>query len=381
MHILHLVKTSETALWVYNMMKGIKESHPEISFSVMLPFGGKYQHKYEDVCRDIYDFDFKIDRKLFNRGSNFRNIVLQDNPDIIHSWYTQTTLYARLFLRNSSIPRLFEVIGPLHLEFFMYRWFDILSAQKNDYWKATSKRTLYLYQKFGVKNEKLFFSYLPNNVDELLSKMKESSPLNLREENNIPDNFKIIGTASIMYPPKLFKKNGVKNHEMLLEVFGKLLAIREDVVLVIGGTTLGNDKSYEHKIKALASKIRPDKIIFTGWVENLGRLITEFDVFVFLSYSENLGGVYESLLYQVPTVASDRGGIPELVIDGHTGFTCNLKSIDEIVNKINLLLDDADLKEKFKTNGLKQVRQTFNKQESLNIAYETYVKLFQQDHK
>ncbi len=375
MHILHLVKTSQTAIWVYDLMVAIKEIYPETTFSILLPEGGRYFEKYSTVCTNTYDFDFKLDKQIFKRGKILREIVKQEKPDIIHSWYTQTTLYARLFLYDFKIPRLFEVIGPLHLEFTLYRWFDILSARKLDFWKPTSLCTYNLYLKHGANKEKLFFNYIAVNLQENIDEVSQHPIVNLRQKYKIPDNEKIIGTASFMYPPKRFRKNGVKNHEMLLQVFEQMLKKRNDIYLVIGGSTLNEDKSYENKLKKLASRISEDKIIFTGWVENLGRLITEFDIFVFLSQSENLGGVYESLLYKVPTVASNRGGIPELVINGKTGFTSDLTSIEDIVDKIEKVLDNKNIQEQFKIEGFNRIFEVFDKEKSINNSYEIYKKL------
>lgn len=382
MHILHLVKTSDTAIWVYNLMKEIKLRNDDITFSILLPKGGRYYNQYFEVCENVYDFDFRLDAKVFGRGKKFRSIVLKENPDIIHSWYTQTTFYARIFLRDIKIPRLFEVIGPLHLEFFLSRYADIWSAQKSDYWKATAKYTYKKYESYGVGKEHLFFNYIAADLEQRLELMVSAPEVNLRTKYHIPDHMKIIGTACYMYPPKFLDKQGVKNHEQLLEVFKAILQKRDDVIFVIGGTTLRKeDKHYEDKIKEAAQSISSDKIIFTGWVDNLGRLISEFDIFVLLSISENLGGVYESLLFQVPTVASDRGGIPELVLDGETGFSCSLDSTIKIAERIELLLDDKEIQEKFKKKGFDHVKNVFDKSTSINISTDIYREIYNKNQK
>jgi glycosyltransferase involved in cell wall biosynthesis len=164
---------------------------------------------------------------------------------------------------------------------------------------------------------------------------------------------------------------------MLLSVFDVLLQRRDDLVLIIGGSTFGNNLKYAKKLKQIASSISKNKIIFTGFSQNVGKLISEFDVFVFLSLSENLGGVFESLLFKVPTVASDRGGIPELVINGETGFTCDLKSIYEIADKIEVLLKDKVLVNNFRVNGQQRVFDVFDYSKSIENSYEIYKKLLQ----
>lgn len=377
MHILHLIKTSEGAIWAYELMRDLKEKHPDLSFSVVLPSGGRHYEKYFSICEQVYDLSFELGTGILKCGNKLRKIVEKVKPDIIHSWFAQTTLYARLFLRKLKIPRLFEVVGPLHLESYLYRNLDIFSAQKTDFWKATSLYTYNKYLKYGVPKEKLFMNYIGVDVAKYLLDKDNSLEADIRKKYKFSNGVKIIGTASYMYPPKLFAKNGVKNHEMLFEVFEELLKRRDDVVLVIGGSTLGNDKKYEAHLKEQARKISTDKIIFTGYVQNLGRLITEFDVFVFLSISENLGGVFESLLFEVPTVASDRGGIPELVINGETGFTCSLDDVNEIANRIEILLDNKNLCEQFKINGKKKVFDVFDKKRSLDKSYEIYKSLME----
>lgn len=375
MHILHLIKTSEGALWAINLMKEVKKLYPEITFSVIIPDGGNYIDEYFDVCRNVYFFDYKLDFFFFKRGNNLKKNVLKDKPDIIHSWFTQTTLYSRYFLRNIDIPRIFQVVGPSHLESSIFKLFDIKSAQKNDYWVATSKYILNKYLKAGVKKSKLFLNYAFIDTDKTLSKKnrKKTNLDQFREKYNISNNSKILGTASYIYPPKFYQKNGVKGHEQLLDVFKKILELREDVVLIIAGTTFGCNNSYENKLKKKAAKISKDKIIFTGRYTNVYDIISNFDAFIYLSKSENLGGVYESLLFEIPTISSDRGGLTELVINNETGYNVSLEENNKIVEKIIKLLSQDN--SSFKTKGRKKVEDIFNKEQIICRAYNIYIEV------
>lgn len=110
MHILHLIKTSEGAGWALHLMQEIKKRNPFISFSVAIPLEGKYTNAYHDLCRNVYEFDYQLNLSILKRGKILREIVRKDNPDIIHSWFTQTTLYARLFLRKFHIQGYFRLL-------------------------------------------------------------------------------------------------------------------------------------------------------------------------------------------------------------------------------------------------------------------------------
>jgi len=370
MHVLHLIKTSEGATWAINLIKELKFRYTDLTFSVIIPNGGKHVHKYYEICRNVYLFDYNLNYNLINQGVKFRRIVIKDEPDIIHSWFSQTTLYSRFFLRNIKTPRLFQVVGPLHLENSIFKYFDIKSAQSNDYWVGTSKYILNKYRESKIIEKKLFLNYAYIDTDKLLESKDDIALLDFRKEHKIPERFKIIGTASYIYPPKFYNKTGVKGHEQLLEVFAELLKVRDDVVLVIAGTTFGDNQSYLKSLELKASKISKEKIFFTGKYSNIYNVISIFDVFVYLSRSENLGGVFESLLFEVPTVSSDRGALPELVINNETGFNVPLNNNKLIVSKILELLSSDN--ESIKVKGKLKVQQLFDKNKIIEKAYLIY---------
>jgi glycosyltransferase involved in cell wall biosynthesis len=370
MHILHLIKTSEGAGWALHLMQELKEHCPEISFSVAIPFGGKYTNEYLELCRDVYEFDYTINTSIYQRGKKLQKIVGLDKPDVIHSWFTQTTLYARLFLRHFNIPRLFQVVGPLHLETQFFKWCDIKSSNKNDYWIATSKYILDKYKQSGVGEHRLFLNYAFVDVLRLLESKKDCVIKDLKSKYNLPVHFKLIGTASYIYSPKLYEKTGVKGHEYLLKAFKRILTKRQDVALIIAGGPFENSSEYVTKLKRMAAEIDGDRIIFTGEYKHVYEIISNFDVFVYLSKSDNLGGVFESLLFEVPTVSSNRGALPELVVNNETGYTVNLENIDEIVEKILQSLETP--RGEFTKNGHNKVLQTFEKEAILKQALQIY---------
>lgn len=370
MHILHLIKTSEGATWSIRLLQEIKLKHPDISFSVVVPPGGKHFNEYKKLCTNVYEFDFNLNRSIFKNGNLLKAIVFRDNPDIIHSWFTQTTLYARIFLRHLKIPRIFQVVGPAHLENPIFRMGDIKSSQKNDYWIATSKYIYNKYKNMGIPENKLFLNYAFIDVEKILRAKDQIVPRNFRKEFDLKTDIKIIGTASYIYPPKFYEKSGVKGHEYLLQAFRLLLEERDDIVLVIAGKTFGYDRSYEDKLRELAIKISPDKIFFTGGFNHIYEVIQNFDVFVYLSKSENLGGVYESLLFEIPTISSNKGALPELVINNETGFNVDSTNYEELIEKINLLLDnDFPM---YRKRGKELVLETFNKNDIIANTYKLY---------
>ncbi len=370
MHILHLIKTSEGAGWALHLMQEIKKRDPNISFSVAIPPGGKHAHAYHVLCRNVYEFDYQLNLSIFQRGKILREIVSKDNPDIIHSWFTQTTLYARLFLRKFKIPRLFQVVGPAHLENWLFKWGDIKSVNKYDYWIATSKYIFNKYRKNGIDKSRLFLNYAYVDILNLLESKGDVVVDNLKVKYNLPENYKLIGTASYIYAPKFYEKTGVKGHEFLLKAFEQILTKRKDVVLIIAGGAFGNSSKYLDKLKRMAAKIDKDRILFTGEYRHVFEVISNFDLFVYLSKSENLGGVFESLLFEVPTVSSNRGALPELVIPGETGYIVELNDIRTIADTINFALESDNTQ--LQKNGKQLVLDSFKKEITIDKAINIY---------
>jgi len=356
-------------------MRDLQERNPEVRFVVVLPKGGRYFSQYEAFCEAVYEFDYSINSTMFRNGKKLRRIVESSQPDVIHSWFTQTTLYMRLFLRSFDIPKVFQVVGPLHLEKKLFKYADVFSAGKNEYWIATSQYIYDTYRKAGISNERLFLTYAYIDALQLKEKGKTLSPIHYHTKYQLPSETKIIGTASYIYPPKFYEKNGVKGHEYLIQAFEKLLEVRQDVRLVIAGELFGVDKSYLTELKEMANRKCGDKVIFTGRYENVYEVISGFDLFVYLSTSENLGGVYESLLFEVPTLASNSGALPELVVNGETGYTVPFGDIELIAEKIQYMLERPDELDRMKTNGSKRVLSFFDKESLLNNAIEVYRKI------
>lgn len=370
MKILVLLKTSNGALWAFNMMKVLKQKYPFISISVILPEGGKYFEKYKDFCEEVIPFDFSIKFSFFNRVWKLRKLIEGTNPTLIHSFFTQTTLYARIACFGKDIPIIFQVVGPLHLENRLFRLADILSGIKStNSWIATSEYIMHIYLKSGIPSNRVHLNYAYVDLPVINS---NNSKINyLREKFNIPEGKKVVGTASYIYPPKFYEKTGVKGHEYLFEAFKELLKLRKDVVLIVAGGTFGNNLTYEKRLKEIALEIEGE-IIFSGIYDNIANVISSFDVFVYLSRSENLGGVYESLYLKIPTVSSNCGALPELVKDNYSGFSCDLKDSVKIANRINYLLNNSNEAQRMSENGYNLVVNTFKKESIIEKAYEIY---------
>ena len=68
----------------------------------------------------------------------------------------------------------------------------------------------------------------------------------------------------------------------------------------------------------------------------------------------------EAQLMKKPVVATDVAGVPEMMIDGETGFLVEKGNHEQLIKKLRLLLEDGDLAKKMGNEGRKFVEETFN---------------------
>ncbi len=95
-----------------------------------------------------------------------------------------------------------------------------------------------------------------------------------------------------------------------------------------------------------------ETVVFMGKQENVSEILAVTDLFLLPSENESFGlAVLEALACGVPCITSNVGGLPEVNIDGETGFTVNVGDIDTFANRIEQLIDDTDLRKKFSMNA------------------------------
>ncbi|MEP1956002.1 MAG: glycosyltransferase, partial [Algoriphagus sp.] len=100
-----------------------------------------------------------------------------------------------------------------------------------------------------------------------------------------------------------------------------------------------------------------DDIRFLGKLDAVEEVLSVADLFLMPSEKESFGlAALEAMACEVPVLSSNAGGIPELNIDGVTGFVCKIGDIQTMKEKALYILDDANLRG-FKENALARAKE------------------------
>ena len=97
------------------------------------------------------------------------------------------------------------------------------------------------------------------------------------------------------------------------------------------------------------------KVIFLGNSNEVDRILCFSDLFLLPSKSESFGlAALEAMINKTPVISSNTGGLPEVNIDGVTGFLSDVHDVDEMTaNALRILKDEKTLEE-FKENAYRE---------------------------
>jgi len=167
-----------------------------------------------------------------------------------------------------------------------------------------------------------------NGVD--LSRYEHQEPCcTLPEEYGMEPGSQIVGVVARLEPEK--------GHPTLLEAWPQVLRSVPDAYLLIVG-----EGSRRDALEAQARHLRiAHRVVFTGRRDDVPAVTAALDVAVLPSYREAQGlSILEAMALSRPVVASDVGGIPEMITDGVTGLLVPPHDADALAAGITRLLVD-----------------------------------------
>lgn len=119
-------------------------------------------------------------------------------------------------------------------------------------------------------------------------------------------------------------------------------------------------------------------ISFTGPVQHelVPKIISEMDIFVVPSIIESFGvAAVEAQACGVPVIASNVGGLPEVVIDGETGFIVPPREPDAIAQKIEDLMYNPELRKTMGQKGVRHVKERYDWDHNATLMKSLYEKV------
>jgi glycosyltransferase involved in cell wall biosynthesis len=199
-----------------------------------------------------------------------------------------------------------------------------------------------------------------NGVD--LSRYENQEPCcTLPEEYGMEPGSQIVGVVARLEPEK--------GHPTLLEAWPAVLRSVPDAYLLIVG-----EGSRRDALEALARDLHiAHRVVFTGRRDDVPAVTAALDVAVLPSYREAQGlSILEALALSRPVVASDVGGIPEVITDGVTGLLVPPHDPDALAGAIVRLLRDHPFADTLGRAGHDMVHDRFDIGTMVGLVQQIY---------
>lgn len=321
---------------------------PKENFEVVVALGGNGELKTRleqentkvvsipHLNRDINIFsDFKVFFDLIK-------IIKKEKPDVLHLHSSKIGGIGSLAGRFTKTPKIiFTVHGWAFNEDRVWwqktiikilSWFTVILSHQTI---VVSKNTKRQIQKYPFISKK--FSVIRNAIRPIEFKEKKIARNLLLGEQKEEKIW--LGTIA-----ELHKNKGLKYVFKALQILNN-----QNIIFVI----IGEGEEREHLEELIKMKGLEKQVFLLGQIENASQYLKAYDIFVLPSITEALPYVLlEAGSSEIPIIASNVGGVPEVIQDSETGILSRAKDSKDIAHAIMYIINNHQ-KAKFYIRNLK----------------------------
>jgi len=195
------------------------------------------------------------------------------------------------------------------------------------------------YKFFEIEND---IKVIPNFID--------LSRFSLKAKDHFKRAIAPFGEKIVIHTSN-FRK--VKRTADVVKIFAKLIARIPSKLLMVGD---GVERSYcEQLCRDLGVW---DDVRFLGKQDAIEEILSVSDLFLMPSESESFGlAALEAMACKVPVISSNAGGLPELNVDGVTGFLRDIGDVDGMADQAIYILEDEKRLQQFKDSALARAKE------------------------
>ncbi len=319
--------------------------HEEIHYHEIFDLGINIHYLIRKTKKDISVFF-----KFYKICKNFK-------PDLVHCWDSMTAVYSipACTLLNIKYVNGMIVDAPQKQNVFNKNWLRAkFTFLFSNIIIGNSKAGLAAY---SAPKRKSFFIYNGFNFNRTN---------NITATETILEQFD-IKTKYVVGMVATFSE--YKDYCTYFKAAQILLKNRNDITfLAIGANTESSSA------KAFIEHNYMSHFRLLGKRSGVESLINVMDICVLSTFTEGISNsILEYMAMAKPVVASAGGGTDEIVADGQTGFLVVQSDPEAMANKIEILLNDAELRKSMGLKGQERVRTIF----SLSHMANSYISLYE----
>ncbi len=363
------------AKYVYDLANNFSNN-----FEVMVAAGGQRQLAQKIKGANIPYFEIKGFQKSVNifkdilAGWDVFRLLLNTKPRIVHVNSSKAGGIVGLagFFYKIISRRPFSLVFTVHgwafneertkYQLFLIRFFSKITSLFYDKIICVSEydRLMALRHKTAPANK---LTTIYNGID---SKKTSFLPRDKAQK-------KLIGKRCYLVVGTIAEWTKNKGIIYLLEAATQIKQSKKEINFVLIGSGENPDKE---KIKKYIKEKQLKNIHLIEWTYNAASYITAFDIFVLPSLKEGLPyTILEAMAGGAPVVASQVGGIPEIITNNKSGLLTEPKNSQQLAEKINYLLNNPKKGRQLTKNAKQKLEKEFSLETMINKTKHIYLLL------
>lgn len=283
-----------------------------------------------------------------------RDLIRRHEIKVLHSNSAGPCQWLVPVARRARLP----LLAHLHIGYLRRSRYALLLHQASLV-VGVSRQVVEPFLEDGMEADKTRVIY--NGID--FSRLRRKTGASPRRRLGIADDATVISAIG-----SLIRRKG---QDVLIRAFALLGPTRNVYLLVVG------DGPERANLERLAAELGAQpRIRFLGYSDDVGGICTATDILALPSRMDSFGLVLaEAGYYGLPVVATDVGGIPEVIEDGVTGLLVPPEDPPALAAGLARLIDDRDYRERLGRAGKKRVEALFSVERMTANFHEAYDRL------
>lgn len=328
---------------------------PNDQFEKWILFSDSTEAGDQQACIDAFEatgakviLSSKLKRAIgisdFAATKEIYTLCKKEKFNIVHTHSTKPGIVGRIAATMARVPMVIHTVHGLAFHKF------IKFPKWQFYWACEMVASLFcdkiiMVNKFYGK----YFVWFKRKTSTIYNGIDFSQLINIEKQEN-------------KYPRVLFvgRLDEQKDPLTLLRAAKIVVAKHPETIL----TLVGDGELYGKCTDFIYENNLGDNIKLEGWQNQVSKYYASHDIFAAPSIYESFGLMFvEAGFYNLPIVASNVEGIPEVVADNQTGFLCNAKDVATLASNIIKLIEDKQLRDRMGQTAKNRVKKLFsNKQ-------------------
>lgn len=324
----------------------------ELGHDIEIVCGNGKDIKYTDL--KIKQFSFTSRDKILDLGNRFRKWMERVSFFINSRNYLKSNRYD-FFL----IHKPFDFFACYFIKKYNKNTKTIFISGGEDFYGFDKFFSKYIDYMFSVSKDnaskikdryKREVKVIPNGVDTDKFKVDIHTRNELRNKYNLVNEKVLISVGRIV---------GWKGFQLVIEALQEL---KDFKYILIG------EGDYLVKLKELAKKFKvEDRVLFIGGIDNkeLPKYLNIADIFIQPSIGHEAFGItiIEAMACGLPVVASNNGGIVDIIEEDKVGYLFEIKNLEELIEKVHKCYENRNIIAKL---AIKHVNDNFTWKSSVN---------------